>query len=122
MGPPVSRHVVVPLLALSVLPATRRSHAPALCLAACALWRCWPSSSGCVPLPGPPCCPQTVVVYAATKGYLDKVPVSEISGCEDIILKHIDPRLIKLLKFKGKITPEVNAHLAAQMSTLPLKK
>ena len=86
----------------------------------------WPLPLGALTRPPPgqsaPPLPQTVVVYAATKGYLDKVPVNEISGCEDIILKHIDPRLLKLLKFKGKITPEVNAHLAAQMSTLPVGK
>lgn len=65
---------------------------------------------------------QTVVIYAATKGYLDKVPMSEITGAEDIILKHIDPRLLKVLKAQGKISPAVNAHLQAQMNTLPLAK
>jgi hypothetical protein len=39
---------------------------------------------------------QTVVVYAATKGYLDKVPVNKITGTEDIILKHIDPKVFKV--------------------------
>ncbi|KAG2422090.1 hypothetical protein HXX76_013569 [Chlamydomonas incerta] len=65
---------------------------------------------------------QTVVVYAATKGYLDKVPVNKITECEEVILKHIDPRVFKILKAKGKITPELNAHLAQQMSNLPLNK
>ncbi|KAG2452931.1 hypothetical protein HYH02_002270 [Chlamydomonas schloesseri] len=65
---------------------------------------------------------QTVVVYAATKGYLDKVPVNKITACEDVILKHVDPRLFKILKAKGKITPEINAHLAQQMSSLPIDK
>ncbi|PNW87289.1 hypothetical protein CHLRE_02g116750v5 [Chlamydomonas reinhardtii] len=63
---------------------------------------------------------QTIVVYAATKGYLDKVPVNQITACEDVILKHVDPRLFKILKAKGKITPEINAHLAQQMSNLPV--
>ncbi|KAG2496881.1 hypothetical protein HYH03_005280 [Edaphochlamys debaryana] len=63
---------------------------------------------------------QTIVVYAATKGYLDKVPVNQITATEDVILKHVDERLFKLLKFKGKITPEINAHLAQQCSALPL--
>mgnify|MGYP001807211567 CR=1 FL=1 len=60
------------------------------------------------------------MVYAATKGYLDKVPVNQITACEDVILKHVDPRLFKILKAKGKITPEINAHLAQQMSNLPV--
>ncbi|GIL48654.1 hypothetical protein Vafri_5125 [Volvox africanus] len=63
---------------------------------------------------------QTVVVYAATKGYLDKVPVNKITATEDVILKHVDPKIFKVLKAKGKITPEINAHLAQQMTTLPL--
>ncbi|GFR46733.1 hypothetical protein Agub_g8356 [Astrephomene gubernaculifera] len=65
---------------------------------------------------------QTVVVYAATKGYLDRVPVNKITGSEDVILKHVDPKVFKILKGNGKITPELNAHLAQQMSTLPLDK
>ncbi|WIA29192.1 hypothetical protein OEZ86_011703 [Tetradesmus obliquus] len=63
---------------------------------------------------------QTVVVYAATKGYLDKVSPANITAAETAILKHIDPNIYKVLRAKGKITPELNAHLHAQMTTLPL--
>ncbi len=63
-----------------------------------------------------------MVVYAATKGYLDKVPVNKITASEDVILKHVDPKIFKVLKAKGKITPDLNAHLASTMSSLPLGK
>jgi F-type H+-transporting ATPase subunit alpha len=66
------------------------------------------------------CSLQTVVVYAATKGYLDKVPVNKITGTEEVILKHVDPKIFKILKAQGKISPAINAHLAQQMSNLPL--
>lgn len=44
--------------------------------------------------------PQVVVVYAATKGYLDKVPVSETVNAEAAILKHVNPAIYKVLKAK----------------------
>jgi len=63
---------------------------------------------------------QTVVVYAATKGFLDKVAPSDITAAETAILKHVNPLVYKVLKAKGKITPELNAHLVEQMKGVPL--
>lgn len=63
---------------------------------------------------------QVVVVYAATKGYLDKVSTSDITAAEAAILKHVDPAIYKVLRAKGKITPELNAHLHAQITAVPL--
>lgn len=63
---------------------------------------------------------QTVVIYAATKGFLDKVPTSQIVAAEAAILKHVNPLLYKVIKAKGKITPEINAHLADQLGRVPL--
>ena len=63
---------------------------------------------------------QVVVVYAATKGYLDKVSTSDITKAEAAILKHVDPAIYKVLRAKGKITPELNAHLHAQITAVPL--
>jgi hypothetical protein len=54
---------------------------------------------------------QVVVVYAATKGYLDKVSTSDITAAEAAILKHVDPAIYKVLRAKQKITPELNAHM-----------
>jgi F-type H+-transporting ATPase subunit alpha len=54
---------------------------------------------------------QVVVVYAATKGYLDKVHTSDITAAETAILKHVDPAIYKVLRAKQKITPELNAHM-----------
>ncbi len=39
---------------------------------------------------------QTVVVYAATKGYLDKVAPNKITEAEEAILKHVDPNIYKV--------------------------
>ena len=63
---------------------------------------------------------QTVVVFAATKGYLDKVAPADITAAETAILKHVNPLVYKVLKAKGKITPELNAHLDQQMRGVPL--
>jgi hypothetical protein len=54
---------------------------------------------------------QVVVVYAATKGYLDKVATSDITAAEAAILQHVDPAIYKVLRAKQKIDPALNAHL-----------
>jgi F0F1-type ATP synthase alpha subunit len=58
---------------------------------------------------------QVVVVYAATKGYLDKVSTSDITAAEAAILKHVDPAIYKVLRAKQKITPELNAHMQVRL-------
>lgn len=69
-------------------------------------------------------CPslQTVVVYAATKGYMDKVPVNKIVAAEEAVLASVDPRVFKVLKAKGKITPEVDAHIKQQLQNVVFPK
>lgn len=75
------------------------------------------------PPPVPPLPPlQTVVVYAATKGYMDKVPVNKIVAAEEAVLKSVDPRIFKVLKSKGKITPEIDAHIKQQLSKVVFPK
>ena len=63
---------------------------------------------------------QVVVVYAATKGYLDKCSTADITAAEAAILKHVDPLVYKALRSKQKITPELNAHLVDQITKVPL--
>jgi len=63
---------------------------------------------------------QVVVVYAATKGYLDKVATADITKAETAILENVDPNVLKVLRAKQKITPELNVHLQDQMSRIPL--
>lgn len=64
--------------------------------------------------------PQVVVVYAATKGYLDKVAVSDITTAEAAILKHVNPAVYKVLKANSKINPALNQHLHLQLTQVPL--
>ena len=63
---------------------------------------------------------QVVVVYAATKGYLDKVATPDITKAEEAILKHVDPAIYKVLKAQSKISPHLAAHINAQLSKVPL--
>jgi F-type H+-transporting ATPase subunit alpha len=63
---------------------------------------------------------QVVVVYAATKGYLDKVATADITKAETAILENVDPNILKVLRAKHKISPEINVHLQDQMSRIPL--
>jgi F-type H+-transporting ATPase subunit alpha len=48
------------------------------------------------------------------------VATSDITAAEAAILKHVDPAIYKVLRAKGKITPELNAHLHAQLTAVPL--
>ena len=51
---------------------------------------------------------QVVVVYAATKGYLDKMNVSDISKFEQQLLKEIDPEILKMIREQKSISPELD--------------
>ena len=39
---------------------------------------------------------QTVVIYAATKGYMDKVAVADITKAEQVVLQHCNPDIYKV--------------------------
>jgi proton translocating ATP synthase F1 alpha subunit len=54
---------------------------------------------------------QVAVVYAATKGYLDKLNVSDIGRFEKIILQEIDPILLEKIQAEKQITPEIDGKL-----------
>jgi len=45
---------------------------------------------------------------------------SNITAAEAAILKHVDPAIYKVLRAKQKITPELNAHMQAQIMAVPL--
>ena len=51
---------------------------------------------------------QVVVVYAATKGYLDKMNVSDILKFEQQLLKEIDPEILKMILEQKSISPELD--------------
>ncbi len=61
---------------------------------------------------------QTVVVYAATKGFMDKVPTSKILEAESAVLKAVPPALLKIIKSHGKITAAVEVRSACQQGRL----
>ena len=54
---------------------------------------------------------QVVVVYAATKGYLDKLNVSDIQKFEQQLLKEIDSNILKEIREKRSISDELNTQL-----------
>ena len=51
---------------------------------------------------------QVVVVYAATRGYLDKMNVSDILKFEQQLLKEIDPEILKMIGEQKSISPELD--------------
>eukprot|EP00798_Chlamydomonas_sp_ICE-L_P022274 gene22274-29349_t len=63
---------------------------------------------------------QTVIMYAATKGFLDSVHANKMGQAEVAILKAMDPNIYKVLKAKGKITPELGFHLDAALKAVVL--
>jgi proton translocating ATP synthase F1 alpha subunit len=66
---------------------------------------------------------QTIVVYAATKGYMDKVPTNAVEKAEKLVLDNVNPALFKILKSKGKFDADLSAHLHNELSniTFPTK-
>ena len=49
-----------------------------------------------------------------------QVSTSDITAAEAAILKHVDPNIYKVLRAKQEITPELQAHLHAQLTKVPL--
>lgn len=56
---------------------------------------------------------QIVVLYAATKGYLDKMNISAITQFEQAILREIDVNLLAAIKEKKALSDELNSQLKA---------
>ncbi len=54
---------------------------------------------------------QVVIVYAATKGYLDKMNVSDIVAFEKALLKEIDPEILTSIKEQKSISESLNEKL-----------
>ncbi|MFN4259794.1 MAG: F0F1 ATP synthase subunit alpha [Gemmataceae bacterium] len=57
---------------------------------------------------------QVMIIYAGTKGFLDKVPVKQVSAWEDQFLRYMreqKPEVRKLLIQERKLTPEIEQQL-----------
>jgi proton translocating ATP synthase F1 alpha subunit len=54
---------------------------------------------------------QVVIIYDATKGYLDKMNVSDILPFQEAILKEISPEILKTLKQQQVINEELDKKL-----------
>jgi F-type H+-transporting ATPase subunit alpha len=53
---------------------------------------------------------------------MDNVPVKDIVAAELLVLKHVDPKVMKVLKAQGKISPALNSHLQQQMGRVPFPR
>ena len=54
---------------------------------------------------------QVVIVYAATKGYLDKIPVNKISAFEQVALHKIDPKILETIRQQKVISDPLSREL-----------
>jgi len=54
-----------------------------------------------------------VIIFAATKGYLDKIKISAISDFEQGLLKEVDPGLLKTIKEEKAISDSTQQKLTA---------
>lgn len=54
---------------------------------------------------------QVVVVYAATRGYLDKMNISDIALFEISLLKEISPEILKTIREEKSISDDLNTKL-----------
>lgn len=60
---------------------------------------------------------QVVVIYAATKGYLDKLQISEILPFETALLKEIDPSIFNTIRDEKVLSPATNTKLSQFLDT-----
>lgn len=54
---------------------------------------------------------QVIIVYAATKGYLDKLKVSDITAYETSLQQEIEPNLLTAIREQKAISDELNSQL-----------
>jgi len=54
---------------------------------------------------------QVIIVYAATKGYLDKLNVSDIAAYETSLQQEIEPNLLTAIREQKAISDELNSQL-----------
>ena len=64
---------------------------------------------------------QIVVLYAATRGYLDKLSVSDISRFEQALLQEISPEILSTIREKRALSDELNAQLKGFFDTFTAK-
>ena len=64
---------------------------------------------------------QVVVIYAATKGYLDKLSVSDINAFEQAVLKEIDDQILNQIREKKQISSELNTQIKQFFDTFTTK-
>jgi proton translocating ATP synthase F1 alpha subunit len=58
---------------------------------------------------------QVVVIFAATKGYLDKIQINDILSFEAILLKDIDPNIFNIIRDEKVISPTTQEKLVKFM-------
>jgi len=56
---------------------------------------------------------QVLVIFAATKGYLDKLTIKDINSYETGLLKAVDVELLKTIKTEKSISPETQKKLVS---------
>lgn len=54
---------------------------------------------------------QIVVLYAATRGYLDKMSIADIPHFEQALLREISPEVLNSIREKGVLSDDLNAQL-----------
>jgi F-type H+-transporting ATPase subunit alpha len=54
---------------------------------------------------------QVVLLYSATRGYLDNMPVDKIAQYEKAVIQQVEPQLLEQIREKGQITPELDKQI-----------
>ena len=62
---------------------------------------------------------QVVVIFAATKGYLDSLEISQIASYEEGLLKAVDSSLLQTIKSEGVISDQTMTKLQSFVKNTP---
>ena len=61
---------------------------------------------------------QVVLLYSASRGYLDHMPVGKIGEYEKAVIQKVEPQLLEQIRKKGQITPELDKQIADFLNRL----
>lgn len=55
---------------------------------------------------------QVIILFGATRGYLDGMGVEKIGKFEESLIKNVDPKLLEEIRKEGEITPSLESKLS----------
>lgn len=65
---------------------------------------------------------QVIILFGATRGHLDGMPVDKIAKFEASLISSVEPQLLEEIRKEGQITPDLENKLTKFLALLLLEQ